>query len=140
MYFAFASLIKNDVTYAKKARDMILYVMKKYMQNKGSLPFGQASFATYDRSRWWGEAFPLTYDWVQFWPGVWTPAGKSLVCAYRPWLLISPYVSIKHASLHYFEIPYVDVRRLSVYIYIRIFMTRGTIHISDTRLSSQTSS
>lgn len=76
VYFAFASIIKNDVTYAKKARDMILYVMKQYMQNKGSVPFGQPSFATYDRSRWWGEAFPLTYDWVQYWPGVWTAAGK----------------------------------------------------------------
>lgn len=77
MFFAFWSLLKNDITYARMSRDMLLYILNAAVQNNGTDgPFGSENFPTTDRSRWWGEGFGLMYDWLQYWPSLLTTAGK----------------------------------------------------------------
>lgn len=76
MFFAFYALVKDDILYARMARDMLLYELNMAVQNNGtSGPFASNGFAVHDRSRWWGEGFGLTYDWLQYWPGLLSTAG-----------------------------------------------------------------
>ncbi len=67
--FAFMSLIDNDAAaradYAQRARTLLMYVMDEAAKGPASdQPFRDPGFSTYDRSRWWGEGFPLTVDWI----------------------------------------------------------------------------
>ncbi len=67
--FAFMSLIENDPAtrddYAGRARTLLMYVMNEAAKGAASgRPFRDPDFSTYDRSRWWGEGFPLTVDWI----------------------------------------------------------------------------
>jgi hypothetical protein len=68
-FFAFLSLVHPDVAaredYAERARTLLMAVVTEAA--KGSAeeePFRDPAFATADRSRWWGEGFPLTVDWI----------------------------------------------------------------------------
>ena len=67
--FAFMSLISNDeVTrddYAQRARMLLMHVMNQAVLGEADgEAFRYIGFSTRDRSRWWGEAFPLTVDWI----------------------------------------------------------------------------
>lgn len=37
--------------------------------------FGSEYFSVSDRSRWYGEGFGLTYDWLQYWPALLSKQG-----------------------------------------------------------------
>lgn len=67
--FAFMSLIDNDpvkrADYGKRARTLLMYVIDKAAQGVAEgQPFREPSFATSDRSRWFGSGFGLTVDWI----------------------------------------------------------------------------
>jgi hypothetical protein len=68
--FAFLSLVHPDeaarADYAQRARTLLIYVMEQISANRGNedIPFGSREFAQSDRSRWWGEGFALTVDWI----------------------------------------------------------------------------
>ncbi len=69
MLFAFMSLIENDPAardqYAQRARTLLMYVITEAAKGPAEgQPFRDPAFSTYDRSRWWGEGFPLTVDWI----------------------------------------------------------------------------
>jgi hypothetical protein len=68
-FFAFMSLVDPDEAaredYAQRARTLLMHVINEAA--KGSAegePFRDPYFAVFDRSRWHGEAFPLTVDWI----------------------------------------------------------------------------
>jgi hypothetical protein len=59
--FAFLSLVSPDQAarddYGRRACSLLMDLVDRDAVR-------QPTFATYDRSRWWGEAFPLTVDWA----------------------------------------------------------------------------
>ncbi len=69
MLFAFMSLVSNDATerddYAQRARTLLMHIMNIAVQGVAdNQPYRDILFSTRDRSRWWGEAFGLTVDWI----------------------------------------------------------------------------
>lgn len=67
--FAFMSLISGNQTtrddYAQRARTALMFVMNEAVKGAASgQPFRDPTFSTSDRSRWWGEGFALTVDWI----------------------------------------------------------------------------
>lgn len=67
--FAFMSLISSDsVTrqdYAQRARTLLMHVINiADLGAADTMPFRDPEFSTNDRSRWHGEGFPLTVDWI----------------------------------------------------------------------------
>jgi len=66
--FAFMSLIHSDqatrVDYAQRARTLLMHVMNEAAKGAAEQPFRDPEFSTRDRSRWWGEGFALTVDWI----------------------------------------------------------------------------
>ncbi|MBW2733183.1 MAG: hypothetical protein JRH20_12390 [Deltaproteobacteria bacterium] len=66
-FFAFLSLVHPDeaarADYARRARELLMHVMNLVAAG-GSGPFRNSIFSTNDRSRYYGEAFPLTVDWI----------------------------------------------------------------------------
>ncbi|WP_438036723.1 hypothetical protein [Sorangium sp. So ce204] len=68
-FFAFMSLIDADVaarpTHAVRARNLLMVAIEEASKGRADgQPFRRPGFATGDRSRWWGEGFPLTVDWI----------------------------------------------------------------------------
>jgi hypothetical protein len=68
-FFAFLSLIDPDLSqrpvHALRARNLLMYVIDRAALGVASgQPYRSPAFAVGDRSRWWGEAFPLTVDWI----------------------------------------------------------------------------
>ncbi len=69
--FAFVSLVHPDEAvrseYAQRARDLLMYAIGEAAQGPApGLPFRDPEFTipASDRLRWWGEAWPLTVDWI----------------------------------------------------------------------------
>ncbi len=66
--FAFMSLISSDemtrTDYASRARTLLMFVMNEAAKGVAAAPFRSEDFAVNDRSRWHGEAFALTVDWI----------------------------------------------------------------------------
>ena len=68
--FAFMSLIERDQSarddYGHRARNLLMHIIDKASAGAGAdgEPFRGPRFATFDRSRWNGEAFGLTVDWA----------------------------------------------------------------------------
>ncbi len=67
--FAFMSLIHPEQAtredYAQRARTCLMHVMNIAVSGEaGGQPFRDIEFSTGNRSRWWGEGFPLTVDWI----------------------------------------------------------------------------
>jgi hypothetical protein len=67
--FAFMSLISNDPAtrddYGQRARSLLMHVMNEAAKGAAEAqPFRDPRFSIYNRSRWWGEAFALTVDWI----------------------------------------------------------------------------
>ncbi len=67
--FAFMSLLSSDQTtrddYAQRARTLLMYVINEAARGVAAgQPYRAPQFATSDRSRWQGEGFPLTVDWI----------------------------------------------------------------------------
>lgn len=78
--FAFMSLVAPDAgqrkDYGERAKSILLKVLERSEKGDKDDPFVGSRFATYDRSRWAGEAFPLVVDWVY---PLLSPADKALV-------------------------------------------------------------
>lgn len=67
--FAFLSLISPDSAarddYARRARTLLMYVMNEAAKGAADAqPFRDPTFAIFNRSRWWGESYALTVDWI----------------------------------------------------------------------------
>ncbi len=68
-FFAFMSLVHPDEAvrqdYTGRARTLLMYAINEAAKgvDEGQ-PFRDPYFSIFDRSRWWGEAFPLTVDWI----------------------------------------------------------------------------
>jgi hypothetical protein len=67
--FAFMSIIDNDpvarADYAQRARTLLMYVMDRAVLGASpGQPYRDPAFSISDRSRWHGEAFGLTVDWI----------------------------------------------------------------------------
>ncbi|MEO6323910.1 MAG: hypothetical protein ABIT01_04955, partial [Thermoanaerobaculia bacterium] len=67
--FAFLSLVSPVETeradYARRARVLLMYVIEKALPGAAAgQPYRDPEFSTNDRSRWHGEAFALTADWI----------------------------------------------------------------------------
>jgi hypothetical protein len=67
--FAFMSLIGPNQTirddYAQRAVQLLMYVIDRAALGPAEdQPFRYPAFSTSDRSRWWGEGFALTVDWI----------------------------------------------------------------------------
>lgn len=56
MFFAFSSLLQNDITHAKRAKEMLMWVVRTAAVNvpAGSGPFSSPFFATFNRASQWG--------------------------------------------------------------------------------------
>ncbi len=81
MLFAFYSLVSPSLperdAYAKRARTMLMHVIDKAVL--GAAPdqaFRDPAFSIGDRSRWFGQGFPLTVDWIY---GTLTAADKKKI-------------------------------------------------------------
>jgi hypothetical protein len=80
-FFAFMSLVHPDEAvrrdYAGRARTLLMYAINEAARGVAEgQPFRDPYFSIFDRSRWWGEAFPLTVDWI--YPSL-TPEDKSTI-------------------------------------------------------------
>ncbi|MCB9587364.1 MAG: hypothetical protein H6718_18330 [Polyangiaceae bacterium] len=68
MVLAFASLLQKDAgearAYAERAKSVLLPMLARVKANKQDDPLAEPRFSVADRSRWAGEAFPLTVDWI----------------------------------------------------------------------------
>ena len=69
MLFAFYSLVSPSLAerdaYAKRARTLLMYVIDKAAPVAApDQPFRDPAFSIGDRSRWFGQGFPLTVDWI----------------------------------------------------------------------------
>ncbi|MEA2593585.1 MAG: hypothetical protein QOF01_54, partial [Thermomicrobiales bacterium] len=67
--FAFLSLIHPDEAagqdYAQRARTLLMSMVTEAANGPAAgEPFRDPQFATSGRSRWWGEGFALTVDWI----------------------------------------------------------------------------
>jgi len=80
--FAFMSLVDpnaaNRADYAKRAHDLIMYEFNIAAQGAGpaGTPFRMPQWSIYNRSRWFGEAFPCVVDWCY---QTFSPAEKATV-------------------------------------------------------------
>lgn len=79
--FALMSLVDPNVAqrsdWAKRAHDLIMNIMNQAVLGPlANTPFRTPHFATYDRSRWYGESFPLVVDWCY---NTFTPAEKKTI-------------------------------------------------------------
>ncbi len=68
MLFAFLSLVDADEATrkddAQRARTLLMHVIDKAALGVANAPYRDARFSTSNRSRWWGESFGLTVDWI----------------------------------------------------------------------------
>ncbi len=69
MLFAFYSLVAptpvEREAYARRARTLLMYVIDKAALGAApNQPFRDPAFSIGDRSRWFGQGFPLTVDWI----------------------------------------------------------------------------
>jgi len=67
--FAFVSLVHPDAPTradcADRAHTLLMYIMNEAARGVAEgQPFRDPYFSVFDRSRWWGAAFPLTVDWI----------------------------------------------------------------------------
>ena len=68
-FFAFLSLVHPDEAaredYAERARTLLMHAIGEAAKGPAEgQPFRDPNFSIFDRSRWWGEGFPLTVDWI----------------------------------------------------------------------------
>ncbi|MEA2511323.1 MAG: hypothetical protein QOJ59_810, partial [Thermomicrobiales bacterium] len=68
-YFAFLSLVHPNEAdrkdYAERARTLLMHAIGEAAKGPAEeQPFRDPAFATFNRSRWWGEGFALTVDWI----------------------------------------------------------------------------
>jgi hypothetical protein len=66
--FAFMSLVAPDDAarrdYAARAKKILLYIVDRVQKNTPGDVLARRGFSTQDRSRWAGESFGLTADWI----------------------------------------------------------------------------
>ena len=79
--FAFLSLVSpveaDRADYARRARTLLMYVIDRALPGAAEgQPYRDPEFATNDRSRWHGEGFALTADWI--YPSL-TPSDKASI-------------------------------------------------------------
>ena len=88
-FFAFLSLIHPDeatrTDYAERARTLLMYVITEAAQGPAADQlFRDPYFALSDRSRWWGEAFALTVDWI--YPVLSAEEKETISQVFRRWI------------------------------------------------------
>ncbi|HEU4404158.1 MAG TPA: hypothetical protein VFS43_02520 [Polyangiaceae bacterium] len=99
--FAFLSLVAPDAgqreEYGGRAKAILLKLLERADRGDGADPLAGERFATYDRSRWAGEAFPLVVDWVY---PLLSPADKALArrvfLRWSEWLLRAQVTDCNH--------------------------------------------
>ncbi len=68
LLFAFMSLVNPQPAkrqdYAQRARKILMHMMKRVAAGDQGDPLAKKRFSLSDRSRWAGEAFGLTVDWI----------------------------------------------------------------------------
>jgi len=78
LLFAFESLLAQDEAArrdaATRARNILMTLIERALQGSPKDPLREARFSIHNRSRWSGEALPLTVDWI-YW--LLTPAEKA---------------------------------------------------------------
>lgn len=67
--FAFISMVHPDAeernAYGERAKALLMYAIGEAAKGVAEgEPFRDPYFPIFDRSRWWGEAFPITVDWI----------------------------------------------------------------------------
>lgn len=66
--FAFMALVAPDEAarrdYAARAKKILLYIVERVEKNQQGDVLARRGFSTQDRSRWAGESFGLTVDWI----------------------------------------------------------------------------
>lgn len=90
-FFAFMSLVEADPVkssdYAQRARTLLMYVIDEAVKgatpnvNGNEVPFRSPVFITFNRANYWGEAFPLAVDWIQYHPEVLSATDKAKIRA-----------------------------------------------------------
>jgi hypothetical protein len=71
-FFAFLSLVDPDpaarLAHGNRAKNLLMHAIREADKGPDSssnpAPFRATAFATYNRAAAWGEAFPLTVDWI----------------------------------------------------------------------------
>jgi hypothetical protein len=68
-FFAFMSLVDPNATnrtqWAKRSHIMLMWAMNQAVAGiSANQPFRDPSFSSYNRANYWGEAWPLTVDWI----------------------------------------------------------------------------
>ncbi|HEX4506178.1 MAG TPA: hypothetical protein VH722_10650, partial [Alphaproteobacteria bacterium] len=68
-FFAFMSLVDpnaaNRTQWAKRSHVMLMWAMNQAVAGLAdNKPFRDPSFSAYNRANYWGEAWPLTVDWI----------------------------------------------------------------------------
>ena len=68
-FFAFMSLVDpnaaNRTQWAMRSHVMLMWAMNQALPGlSANLPFRDPSFSAYNRANYWGEAWPLTVDWI----------------------------------------------------------------------------
>jgi hypothetical protein len=85
---AFASLIEPDVAQrgadAERARKLLMRGISAAAKGSANAPYRSPSFAIDDRSRWWGESWPLTVDWI--YPYLSTSDKATIRAAFLNWI------------------------------------------------------
>lgn len=68
LLMAFMSLLQSTPAeakaYAERAKKVLLPMLERVKANQAGDPLADPRFSVADRSRWAGEAFPLTVDWI----------------------------------------------------------------------------
>ncbi|MCU0691480.1 MAG: hypothetical protein MUF54_08765, partial [Polyangiaceae bacterium] len=68
LLFAFMSLVSPDEParkdFAQRARKVLMHMMDRVAAKRSGDPLAEPRFSQSDRSRWAGEAFGLTVDWI----------------------------------------------------------------------------
>lgn len=106
---AFMSLVDLDPTrnarWIRTARTALMAVINEADKGVGSGKFRGSSFATSDRSRWYGEAFPLAVDWL--YPHLSSAERKKVRRVFLRWCaeLRDAYPSVTYYNAHADEVP-----------------------------------
>jgi hypothetical protein len=87
-FFAFMSLVDpnaaNRTQWATRSHVMLMWAMNQAVAGLASnQPFRDPSFSAYNRANYWGEAWPLTVDWI--YPSLTTADKATIRTVFKQW-------------------------------------------------------
>jgi hypothetical protein len=87
-FFAFMSLVDpnaaNRTQWAMRSHVMLMWAMNQALPGLAKdLPFRDPSFSSYNRANYWGEAWPLTVDWI--YPTLTAPDKATIRMVFKQW-------------------------------------------------------